>query len=393
MTPPAFTREDRRVWTREVVIERIQRWVVLYGEPPRAADLSPASARWSGSSWRTDRYRAGDPETGAPWPSLNAVKSRFDGSLNAAIIAAGFEPNRPGPPSRRVSAEPDIEDRVVMSPVARVLLDSARADLAGAQERVRITEGKLARARAANVALDLALQAARRARKATMEKLESPVPVSRTVVRERVVKEHVADPRAERRAVAAEKRAEEAEALARVEVAQARAALRSLARSRETAEKLREQLAEQRRETLAATRARKRAEDRAVAAERAPARVEIREVEVERIREVAVRVRDGDVTEARALAMAADARARDAELRTATAERELRETVALVKGEERRLTSAELAELRVRGPSGPAVLGAALKDLARARAHTPAALPAALTRVASAAVRWRDVLR
>lgn len=93
-------------WTRDKIIERIRRWVDLYGEPPRAADWNPSSAKWSASTWRIERYRAGDPETGAAWPSLNAAKKLFPNpetgnpSFSEAIRAAGFEPNRPGPQRR-----------------------------------------------------------------------------------------------------------------------------------------------------------------------------------------------------------------------------------------------------------------------------------------------------
>src|SRR5687768_12493599 len=92
-------------WTRANIIEKIREWVALYGEPPRAADWNPSAAKWSGCTWRTERYRAGD------WPSLNATKRAFGGSLNAAIIAAGFEPNKPGPPARRKGASPELAGR------------------------------------------------------------------------------------------------------------------------------------------------------------------------------------------------------------------------------------------------------------------------------------------
>jgi hypothetical protein len=62
-------------------------------------------------------------------------------------------------------------------------------------------------------------------------------------------------------------------------------------------------------------------------------------------------------------------------------------------GEPRRLTAEEIAALRARGPSGPAVLAAALRRLSRARATGDrAGLDAALADLASAAVRWRDAL-
>ena len=65
----------------------------------------------------------------------------------------------------------------------------------------------------------------------------------------------------------------------------------------------------------------------------------------------------------------------------------------LVCGEARRLTADELAALRAGGPSGPAVLAAALREVGRARASgNGPALDAALSALASAAVRWRDRL-
>ena len=89
---------------------------------------------------------------------------------------------------------------------------------------------------------------------------------------------------------------------------------------------------------------------------------------------------------------AAQAAAKAAERRAATAERTARELATLVCGEPRRLTPDELDVLRVGGPSGPAVLARALKELGRARAVGNGELVAALTEVASAAIRWRDRL-
>jgi hypothetical protein len=58
-----------------------------------------------------------------------------------------------------------------------------------------------------------------------------------------------------------------------------------------------------------------------------------------------------------------------------------------------RLTAEEAAALPRRGPAGPAVLGDALKALARARAaNDRAGLVRALGDVAAAAVRWRERL-
>ena len=79
--------------------------------------------------------------------------------------------------------------------------------------------------------------------------------------------------------------------------------------------------------------------------------------------------------------------------RAAAAERRARELATLLCGEARQLTPAELHELRAGGPSGPAVLAAALRALARARGGGDGpALDAALSALASAAIRWRDRL-
>ena len=77
----------------------------------------------------------------------------------------------------------------------------------------------------------------------------------------------------------------------------------------------------------------------------------------------------------------------------ATAERRARELSALVANGQRRLTAEELSGLREGGASGPAVLAAALRRLAKARAAGDrAGLRAALGEIASAAVRWHDRL-
>lgn len=63
-------------WDRDSIIQAIQEWVASYGEPPRAADWNPSSAKWSGQLWRVARYRAGRAD-GSPWPALNSAKRPF----------------------------------------------------------------------------------------------------------------------------------------------------------------------------------------------------------------------------------------------------------------------------------------------------------------------------
>jgi hypothetical protein len=112
----------------------------------------------------------------------------------------------------------------------------------------------------------------------------------------------------------------------------------------------------------------------------------IAELERALIADAEARVRAADDQAEAAVRDAAEARAE-----TAAAERRARELSALVADGQRRLTGGELTELREGGPSGPAVLAAALRRLARARAAGDRGGQAsALAEIASAAVRWRD---
>jgi hypothetical protein len=117
--------------------------------------------------------------------------------------------------------------------------------------------------------------------------------------------------------------------------------------------------------------------------------------EAERVPEV-VTVREAapgaaEVRAARAEAVRDRRAAAEAELRAAQAERELRETVAAIRGEARKLTAAELAELRCSGPAGPAVMAEAIGALAAARrSNNPTRMQDALRRVAQAAVMWQE---
>jgi len=362
------TRNGRgTAWDRDTIIITIQEWVATYGEPPRAADWNPSSAKWSGQLWRVERYRAGRAD-GSPWPALNSAKRPFGGSLTEAIRAAGFEPAKPGP-TRRTDVDPEQAHRAVMSPEARAMLAAALAQAREAERRITVLEGRLERAggRAERVLAER--DAARRAGRR--------VTVQPKVVRERVV-DDAAVARAQRRAVTAEAKADatvrdvrEKLAEARMDAAEARTAAKRMAAKLERAEATIGTLRGERRELKLAG---DRLADELVASER---QLERARAEAERAPAV-VTVRPDRRTEA-------------SEVRAARAERELRETVAALRGEARRLTAAELAELRVNGPAGPAVMAEALKALAAAR-HTnnPARMQDALRRVAQAAVTWQE---
>jgi hypothetical protein len=121
---------------------------------------------------------------------------------------------------------------------------------------------------------------------------------------------------------------------------------------------------------------------------RRDARAEALDRVEELIADAEARVRASDDQAQAAARDTADARAE-----AAAAERRARELSALVADGQRRLTGGELAELRTGGASGPTILAAALKRLARARAAGDrGGQAAALAEIASAAVRWRDRL-
>ncbi|HEX4345675.1 MAG TPA: hypothetical protein VHZ31_08945 [Solirubrobacteraceae bacterium] len=364
--------------------------MATYGEPPRAADWNPSSAKWSGQLWRVARYRAGRAG-GSPWPALNSAKRPFGGSLNAAIVAAGFEPAKPGP-KRRTDVDVEQAHRADMSPEGRAMVAAALAQARAAERRVACLEAKLERAGDRALRLTAERDAARRAgaRRPAADQVVKP-----RVVRERVVDE-AAVARAQRAASAAAAKADttvraarEQVGEARMDAAEARTAAKRMAAKLERAEATIGTLRDERRELKAGH---DRLADRLVAAERM---LERARADAERVPAV-VTVREVAPEAAEVRAVRADAArdrraAAEAELRVARAERELRETVAAIRGEARKLTAAELAELRTDGPGGPAVMAEALKALAAARrSNNPTRLQDALRRVAQAAVTWQE---
>ena len=351
MTPSAQTAGGRQVrrWTRETIIEKIRDWNDRYGEPPCSADWNPSLARWRAQEWRAERYYAG------VWPSTNAVKRPFGGSFDAAVRAAGLEPAQTGSaPSRAgLAARPDMPQRAPQPPrsvddellSAAAAVREAEARAAALERRLRIAE------RRADRAEDAIGEARRRARRATEREGRARRARDRVQVAERRVRE------------LGEERLEvlvaDSDARVRASVDQAQAAGR---------------------DAIEARRAQRRAEARAAEAEQ-------RADAAERMSGAAHAQLASDGTGAAWRA------AHEAEERAAAAERRARELAVLVCGESRRLTADELEALRAGGPSGPAVLAAALRKLGQARATgSGPALDAALSALASAAVRWRDRL-
>ena len=372
-------------WDRDSIISAIREWVATYGEPPRAADWNPSSAKWAGQLWRVERYRDRRAD-GSPWPALNSAKRPFGGSLNEAIRAAGFEPARPGP-RRRGEVNPEQAHRAVISPEGRAMVAAALAQARDAERRVALLEARLDRAGERALRAAAERDAARRAGSRV-------VAAKPKAVGERVI-DDAALARAQRRAAAAEAKAEttirdvrEKLAEARMDAAEARTAAKRMAAKLERAEATIGTLRGERRELKAGA---DRLADERVAAQRLLERARADAEQAPALVTMHARSPAAAELHAARVAAARDRRAAaEAELRAARAERELRETVAALRGEARRLTPAEIAELRVRGPSGPAVMAAALDALTAARrTNNPVRMQEALRRVAQAAVTWQ----
>lgn len=391
MTSSAQMSGGRQVtWTRENVIAAIRRWVECYGEPPRAADWNPSSARWCAQTWRIERYRKGDPDTGAPWPSLNAAKKPFGGSLNAALLAAGFEPNRSGPPKRSAVV---LEAAVQMHPEARVAVEAAQAEVRRLEELVATRDRQLARAREARAARPPARKVA-----GPVRVKERVVTKTKTKVVTRVNREAVraAVARAESRWGARLAKADDRAAEARAEAQEARTALvaarSDTARMVTKLRKAEDALSDAREDAAALRAAAKQADLDADVARRELAAAVAEADRLSASTKVIVKDAPAQAVIDAALLEARQAKgaAHEAEVRAAKAERDYLELAAASSGEARKLSKAELDELRASGPAGRALLAAALKDLARAK--NPTATFAALTAVASAAVSWRERL-
>ncbi|HEV7753833.1 MAG TPA: hypothetical protein VGO71_19935 [Baekduia sp.] len=362
-------------WTPESVITEIQHFVEAHGEVPRLADFNPGQAKITGQVWRIERYRAGCPVCGSAYPSANAARRCFDGSLERAIRAAGFEPAKRGPRRR---TEVDLSERAIqrLEHDARVAVDAALARAAEAETRAERLATQLERARL---------------------RAESVPKVKTKIVRERVA-DAGALARVERGREAAEARAGALKAElaeARMDAAEARRTAAKLASRLERAEAtisdaraakrgLGAELAEAQAAIAGAQERVETAEARVAGALRSPVRVE-RVVEASPEQQIV----DDALTRAR---VAEDA-ARRAESRAERAEREYAEVAVAATGAPRKLTAGEIDALRAEGPAGPALLADALKALGTARrADNRMKLEDALAQVASAAVTWRDRL-
>jgi hypothetical protein len=92
-------RKIRLYWTHERIIEAIERWVTIHGEPPTTSEWG--RSHHGAPEWRKKRMA----ETPGRWPELRVVQGMF-GSWANAIEAAGYQRPRRGPPDRLGSSRP-----------------------------------------------------------------------------------------------------------------------------------------------------------------------------------------------------------------------------------------------------------------------------------------------
>lgn len=355
-TGPNSTRAS---WTPERIIDALTRYERAYGRVTSAC-FNPATAKWAARQDLIDRYYGPD----GPWPSLNTIRSAF-GTFNAARVAAGLTPNKPGPRRKQGEAAPIRDVKVQRVFIPSEAGKNASRRVIAAQERALAAERRA----------DLAIERMRRV------EAEHPAEV-RTITK--VKTRTVRDTRTVERLRA---KLADAEAAHRALAEQLRAERKTDARDRAEIENARAEARESAADAKAALDAGKRTSDRLAAS---VARAERLSDDLDAARAAVAGVR-ADAVEAD-LVRKAEARADAAEVRAARAEREMAEQGATVTGEQRRLTADEMTELRRDGPAGPAVMADALKRLARARREA-GDLDAALVDVARAAIGWRDVQR
>jgi Homing endonuclease associated repeat len=99
---PKCAAEASRVWGREEIVEAFQRFAEKFGRAPSAADLllrSPSQREHASP----ERLAEADTiaRSGLLLPAPDTVQRVF-GSWNAAVRAAGLEPNATGTPGHRV---------------------------------------------------------------------------------------------------------------------------------------------------------------------------------------------------------------------------------------------------------------------------------------------------
>jgi len=88
---PVYFAPLQTIWTAGRIIEAIQDWARIYGEPPSSVDWNS----WSARNVLHDEARASRFERGnGRWPWFTYVHRTF-GSFNEGLLAAGYEPRAP----------------------------------------------------------------------------------------------------------------------------------------------------------------------------------------------------------------------------------------------------------------------------------------------------------
>lgn len=401
MTPAATVAGEQFTATQHILIQALRDYAAAYGDDFTTAAFNPSTAKWRDDPISRDRYLAGNPRTGEPWPSLNMIKSHFGGSFNAARVAAGFEPNRAGPgrgkrKAHRHAPIRGVDDRERQLARRRARMAERRAEAMAEREgrtadaavtrAARKLESKLEGLERRLVKANERLRGAReRARAADLAMRKQRDRADRNA-------ELVATLRAELRDVGAGMGA----ALSRAERAETTAGAVAAERDR-AVQRLEADLARTREELVhAAIQADRDAELRELAD---PGELEAARAEVHAARERVAAAREAQGVAERAQAEAVRARRaaeRAAELAQADARRELAARVELQRslvGHDRPLTVADRQQLISKGPAGSAVFAAAVKAVAKANARGGREpLKLALRDAAAAALRWSERL-
>lgn len=413
MTPaPTKVAGGQKVWTRGSVEQHLRDYTDLYGPHWTAAAFSPSTAKWRDDPVSIERYYAGNPRTGMAWPSLNTIKTFFDGSINHAREAIGLERNTPGPAKHRRAAGVAAPQRDVRERVHRVVVertaDNRLPESLSSDGKVRTVVERVVET------VEIPAPGDRKLRRQT-ERAEARL--AQATERLREARARARD--AKTRATGALARVRTLEGRLRVSEDAARALRLALndaeaARSRDGEGLANKLMAEMTGRAADASRAQEREGELHAALVEAEARVAELEGVVElvdrdelaraateveqargRVAEAAAGRRDAEAAQGRAVRerRAAVARAEKAE-RAAASEKAMRSKLqATLTGHTRRLSPSEVEALREKGPQGPAVFGDAVKAVVKAQAKGEReALRAALRRAASAAIAWSDRL-
>jgi hypothetical protein len=83
---PAHAGKLKKVWTRELLLSRIQEWAEIHGEPPAVGDWNPTQAR---TVYHDEARAARWEQSEGHWPWFTLVVREF-GTWNHGLEAAGF---------------------------------------------------------------------------------------------------------------------------------------------------------------------------------------------------------------------------------------------------------------------------------------------------------------